>query len=152
MMEKQLKAESLVQKALNLARVNQDERAEERAFAVLQQIRPQLAAPPQAPARMDMVQEQIATPLVKEVKESQGLDFKVVQEMVKSTLLASIGSDEAVDMDTPLMEAGMDSLSMVAFRNQLQKESGIKMPSSIMFDYPTMSGLVSHLVEASKGS
>merc|ERR1711865_236936 len=89
-----------------------------------------------------------AASVVEEVKK--GLDPAVVQKMVQETLKASIGTDEGVDMDTPLMEAGMDSLSMVAFRNQLQRDSGISMPASVMFDYPTMNGLVDHLVEASQ--
>lgn len=82
--------------------------------------------------------------------QKPGLDRVVVTKFVKETLDQSLGTDEAVDLDTPLMEAGLDSLSMVAFRNALQKESGIPMPASVMFDYPTMAGLISHVVESSK--
>lgn len=80
---------------------------------------------------------------------SKGLSVEFVGNMIKTTLMASIGADEEPSVDVPLMEAGMDSLSMVAFRNALQRESGMPLPASTMFDYPTMRGLTDHLVERS---
>lgn len=135
-----------------------DARAEEaRADAVLQRIQKAQAGGGPRPAAAENAIEPGAAAAAAAGAASaavpagkKGLEVAVVEAMVKGTLLASIGSDDPVDMDVPLMEAGMDSLSMVAFRNSLQRESGIQMPASTMFDYPTMRGLTDHLVEQSQ--
>ncbi|CAE7840957.1 pikAII, partial [Symbiodinium necroappetens] len=45
---------------------------------------------------------------------------------------------ETLEEDAPLMEAGLDSLSAVDFRNQVAKQlPGLKLPNTLMFDYPS---------------
>ncbi|CAE7791375.1 pikAII [Symbiodinium sp. CCMP2592] len=45
-------------------------------------------------------------------------------------------------MDSPLMEAGMDSLSSVEFRNQVRNlVPGINLPASMVFDYPNLKSM-----------
>ena len=53
----------------------------------------------------------------------------------------------AVDADAPLMESGVDSLGAVELRNQLQSAagSGISLPSTLVFDFPTARQLASAL-------
>lgn len=136
-------------RASSLGQAVGDDSTVSRAQELLQLIqKAQWQSQPQQPQQLSdgapVEQQSVAAP------EKAGLDPVVVTKMVKETLDQSLGTDEAVDLDTPLMEAGMDSLSMVAFRNALQKESGIPMPASIMFDYPTMNGLIGHVVETSK--
>merc|ERR1711862_1025796 len=63
------------------------------------------------------------------------------QEMLLSTVndvaLSLIGS-ESLAGDTPLMDAGLDSLASVEFQNTLAKEfSGVSLPSTLVFDFPT---------------
>ncbi|CAJ1419131.1 unnamed protein product [Effrenium voratum] len=51
-----------------------------------------------------------------------------------------VGDD--VDMDSPLMEAGMDSLSSVEFRNQVRNlVPGVNLPASMVFDYPNLKSM-----------
>lgn len=86
------------------------------------------------------------------VAEKAGLDPEAVQEIVKKVALQSLSDMEEDEFhgDTALMDAGMDSLSSVAFRNQLAAELGMKMPASLMFDFPNMRLIVDMVVEESK--
>merc|ERR1712079_880675 len=68
----------------------------------------------------------------------KGLNPEMVSQTVQEMAKAAIGLDDAVYLDSPLMDSGMDSLTAVSFRNGLQQNLGVKLPSSLMFDYPTM--------------
>jgi len=46
------------------------------------------------------------------------------------------------------MDSGLDSLSMVQFRNTLQQQfPGIPMPASLIFDYPCVRAVAENIVE-----
>jgi 3-oxoacyl-(acyl-carrier-protein) synthase/NADP-dependent 3-hydroxy acid dehydrogenase YdfG len=65
---------------------------------------------------------------------AHAISLDVVLEMARR---ASGGS---LDADAPLMEAGVDSLGAVELRNQLQSVagSGVVLPSTLIFDHPTV--------------
>lgn len=74
----------------------------------------------------------------------------VIDIIHKHALEATGGGDEEVFNDSSLMDAGMDSLSSVAFRNTLQRAlPGINLPASLMFDYPTINQISDYVVEES---
>mmetsp|Transcript_19475 Transcript_19475/g.51534 ORF Transcript_19475/g.51534 Transcript_19475/m.51534 type:complete len:773 (-) Transcript_19475:163-2481(-) len=57
---------------------------------------------------------------------------------VTDVALSLIGVD-GLDGDTPLMDAGLDSLASVEFQNTLQKEfQGVQLPSTLIFDFPNV--------------
>jgi len=59
--------------------------------------------------------------------------------------------DENASWDAPLMEAGLDSLGIVDFRERLQARIGddIDLPDTLTFEYPTLRLVEAHLLERS---
>merc|ERR1712039_1028017 len=64
-----------------------------------------------------------------------------ISDNVKGAALDLIGSDE-LEADTPLMDAGLDSLAAVEFGGILQKQfQGVQMPGTLMFDFPNVKSI-----------
>jgi len=89
------------------------------------------------------------TTVVAAAEAKKGMDPEVVQETLVTLVQQNVAEDEAVELDTPLMDAGLDSLASVAFRNAIQTQLGLQMPSSLMFDYPNVRQLTDFIVEKS---
>eukprot|EP00913_Durusdinium_trenchii_P027978 g26232.t1 len=83
------------------------------------------------------------------VEKQVGLDPNMVQATVSEMAKQAIGVDDELFLDSALMDSGMDSLTAVSFRNGLQQQLGVKLPSSLMFDYPTMKEVANRIVELS---
>jgi acyl carrier protein len=66
-----------------------------------------------------------------------------VAESVTCAAAAVLGfrNGDIPPRDVPLTDLGLDSLMAVDLRNRLQTEFGRELPSTIVFDYPTISGL-----------
>ena len=58
----------------------------------------------------------------------------------------------AIPGDLPLKEAGLDSLLAVELRNALGKALDRRLPSTLLFDYPTISAVVGFLEETIQGA
>ncbi|MFI0781115.1 type I polyketide synthase [Streptomyces sp. NPDC021212] len=73
---------------------------------------------------------------------------RVLLETVRAHAAAVLGHSgpEAVDVDKGFMEAGFDSLSAVEFRNRLTSTTGLRLPATVTFDYPSPAALTEHLL------
>ena len=70
-----------------------------------------------------------------------------VLTLVRTHAAALLGhaGPEAVEPDRSFNEVGFDSLSATGFRNKLSLVTGMKLPVSLIFDYPTPRILAEHL-------
>eukprot|EP00930_Biecheleria_cincta_P096730 TRINITY_DN88535_c0_g1_i1.p1 TRINITY_DN88535_c0_g1~~TRINITY_DN88535_c0_g1_i1.p1 ORF type:complete len:840 (+),score=223.75 TRINITY_DN88535_c0_g1_i1:42-2522(+) len=87
----------------------------------------------------------------KAVVAKLGISPEKAREMAKKVALDAIGGDEdEMTFDDGLMDVGLDSLAAIAFRESLSQASGINLPSTLVFDYPTLSAVVDFLVDSSQ--
>lgn len=56
-------------------------------------------------------------------------------------------SSAAIAPELPLKELGLDSLMAVELRNRLARVSGLRLPSTLLFDQPTAHALTVYLTE-----
>nr|WP_261988835.1 KR domain-containing protein [Streptomyces sp. wa22] len=62
------------------------------------------------------------------------------------------GSGGAVDAERPLGDLGVDSLAALELRNRLSAETGLRLSTTLTFDYPTSEALAQHLFEELGGA
>merc|ERR1712187_19535 len=90
-----------------------------------------------------------AAPVAAAATEDPGVDTDAMESMVMSVVKNVMASDD-ISLDDPLMDAGMDSLSSVAFRNDLQKAVGLNLSAAMVFDYPTSRQIVDYVIDTVK--
>jgi acyl carrier protein len=69
--------------------------------------------------------------------------------MVRGHVAAVLGesSPESIDPRRAFSELGFDSMIAVELRNRLNTATGLKLPATAVFDYPSTTALTSYLLE-----
>eukprot|EP00930_Biecheleria_cincta_P018014 TRINITY_DN14165_c0_g5_i1.p1 TRINITY_DN14165_c0_g5~~TRINITY_DN14165_c0_g5_i1.p1 ORF type:complete len:916 (+),score=241.04 TRINITY_DN14165_c0_g5_i1:255-2750(+) len=79
-----------------------------------------------------------------------GPDPKEVRAMIQEVTKKMVGSDNDIEDDLPLMDVGINSMNAVVFRNKLLSEfPGIELPTTLVFDFPSVRALSAYATELS---
>ncbi|MCW2144132.1 Acyl transferase domain-containing protein, partial [Actinoplanes cyaneus] len=72
---------------------------------------------------------------------------RIVLELVRTHVAAVLGHADGALLaaDMPFRELGFDSLTAVELRNRLAAVTGLRLPSTLIFDYPNVTALAEHL-------
>jgi len=140
---------ALTQEVNNFKKELADRKAEEEMKAQVQIQQPQLQA---APAPGQPATEAAAAAVVSAAPPAaKGLDPVHVRKQLAAMVKDAVASDEDLELDSPFMDAGMDSLSSVALMSMVAKEFQMALSPSLVFDFPTLRAMEEHLVQESQG-
>ncbi|PSB05399.1 hypothetical protein C7B62_25245, partial [Pleurocapsa sp. CCALA 161] len=93
------------------------------------------------PQKSTLIQQLETTPVEKREE--------LLMTHIRSETAIVLGSKvpQRIKLRQSLFELGIDSLMAVELKNRLESSLGIFLSSTLLFDYPTLEGLVNYLIE-----
>jgi polyketide synthase 12 len=78
----------------------------------------------------------------------------VLRDLVRSHIATVLGAPtpDTIDTDRAFKDLGFDSLTAIELRNRLKTATGLTLPPTIIFDYPTPTTLSQHLHQQLAGT
>jgi acyl carrier protein len=75
---------------------------------------------------------------------------ELIASIVRDLTVTVLGQEgpEEIDSEKAFSDLGFTSLTAVEFRNRLNYQTGLKLPVSIVYDYPTLSALAQYLLKS----
>nr|WP_142196689.1 type I polyketide synthase [Streptomyces calvus] len=95
------------------------------------------------------------SPLRRRLLDAPGDQWEaLIRDEVRAIAAAVLGheSADAIDPETPFTALGFDSLGGVEFRNKVTAATGVQLPSTLVFDYPTAAAVAGFLRTRVDGS
>jgi 6-methylsalicylic acid synthase len=75
-------------------------------------------------------------------------DPERLAQQVRAAVAAQLGVAAAdVDPDLPLVELGVDSIMTVRLRRQLEKQTGLALPPTLLWEHPTAAAVTARMLE-----
>ncbi|MFI6173892.1 type I polyketide synthase, partial [Nocardia sp. NPDC051052] len=80
--------------------------------------------------------------------------LRVVLDVVRAQVALVLAYDtvDVVDVDRNFGELGFDSLTAVEVRNRLNTATGLRLPATLIFDYPSIAIVARHVLDELRGS
>ena len=85
----------------------------------------------------------VSTPLQSSIRDSS-----TILKTISAAVMEVLGSSPPVD--TPLMSAGLDSIAVTEFVNILAKRFDRELPSTLLFDHPTINSMATYIAETTE--
>ncbi|WP_406276815.1 SDR family NAD(P)-dependent oxidoreductase [Nocardia sp. NBC_00881] len=121
--------------------------------------RPLIQEIPEAQTALQAEQEQTEATTSADLRQRMaGLpepeQLTMVLDVVRSQVAAVLGHDRAtaIEADRNFRDLGFDSLTAVEARNRLNTATGLRLPATLIFDYPTPETVTTHILQELLGT
>jgi phthiocerol/phenolphthiocerol synthesis type-I polyketide synthase D len=59
---------------------------------------------------------------------------------------------EAIDVDSPIDDLGLDSLEIIGLTGEIEQVLHVQVEATVLWDYPTLADLTTHLLSLSEAA